>query len=83
MLNLKAGLRVRQWMVRQGARQRVACDWGPVASICIRFLQREFNPKKERDFSIVRQPLFGVKSRRRSAEGAFLKGLVSALRLFL
>ena len=66
-------------------REKIAVEsshnWGPAASICILFLQREFNPKKERDFSIVRQALFGVKSRR-SAEAAFLKGLVLALRLF-
>lgn len=86
MLNQKAGLCVRQWMsAGEPDREKVAVesshDWGPAASICILFLQREFNPKKERDFSIVRQALFGVKSRR-SAEAAFLKGLVSALRLF-
>lgn len=61
---------------------RVAADKGATYSICILFLQREFNPKKEGDFSIVRQALFRVKSRRKSAEGAFLKALVSALRLF-
>lgn len=59
-----------------------SCDKGATQSICILFLQRGFKPKKERDFSVVTQALFGVKSRRKSADGAFLKALVSALRLF-
>lgn len=61
---------------------RVASDERVTYSICIFFLQRGFNPKKGGDFSIVTQALFRVKSRRKSAEGAFLKALVSALRLF-
>lgn len=67
---------------RKDSRARVALDEGATDSICILFLQRRFNPKKEGDFSIVKQALFRGKSRRKSAEGAFLKALVSALRLF-
>lgn len=75
-----------RWSARE-ARQRkdswvrVASDKGATDGICILFLQRGFNPKKGGDFSIVRQALFRVESRRKS-EGAFLKALVSALRLF-
>lgn len=60
---------------------RVASVKGATQSICILFLQRGFNPKKEGDFSIVILALFRVKSRGKSAEGAFLKALLSALRL--
>lgn len=52
---------------------KVASDKEATFSICILFLQRRFNPKKEGVFSIVRQALFRVKSRRKAAEGAFSK----------
>lgn len=52
---------------------RGASDKEATFSICILFLQRGFNPKKEGVFSIVRQALFRAKSRRKAAEGALSK----------